>query len=497
MLFCLALTLLATACSDNVVEPDMGVGPAAAALSGSTTDLREVAGSGAAVSLVSMLDSSKCMDVYGAKSVKGAKLVSWSCHGKENQEFVWNANGEIRSGDLCVDAYGARGQNFDPIVLWTCNGGTYQRWSGTASGEIRGINGKCIDITNASTTNGAALILYTCHGDANQKWQARAAGSGSIDPVAPKLPALDVPAQCSDYEYSRLVKVSTSSQLSDALRYARAGDLILLADGTYTGRRTITASGTADEPIILCGTSAAVLADTRYDGGAVLLLKNANRWVLHGFTVQNALWGIRLERSSHNQLRNLTVRDVGQEAIGIKLFSSHNVVQGSRIRDTGRRGWSYTGYGEGIYVGSWSGHWTDGQPDRSDHNQIVDNEFGPNITAEHIDIKEGTTGGVIRGNRFDGRGMENNGAAVDSWVLVQGNDYVIEQNNGKYSRRNGFRAWPGPGWGQRNVFRNNVADVQASGYGFVFQGTMPGTVVMCNNTVTNAGSGFANVKCTN
>jgi hypothetical protein len=314
-------------------------------------------------------------------------------------------------------------------------------------------------------------------------------------------PALTPPpapaATCDDFPRLRTVAVANPSELAAALSDARPGDLIELADGSYTGRWTIRHSGTAAEPVVLCGSRDAVLQDNRYDGGAVLLLRRAEHWVLHGFTVRTALWGIRLEQSNHNRISGLLLHDIGQEAVAVRDFSSHNVVIGNRIRDTGRRGYDFQQWGEAIYVGSAAASWSGGNPDRSDYNQILDNHIGPNVTAEHIDIKEGTTGGVIRGNYFDGRGLENNSSNVDAWVLVQGNEYLVEGNQGSVTRSHGFRVWPGhdDNWGQRNTFRNNVADLQAPGYGFILQGRVVDNVVSCGNVVTSAGSGFANVAC--
>lgn len=319
--------------------------------------------------------------------------------------------------------------------------------------------------------------------------------TAQISVIGAAAQPVDAQATCAEIAHLRRVDVTDGSQLGSALADARPGDLIVLAPGTYTGRWTIRASGTATDPISLCGSRDAVLSDTRYDGGVVLRLSGASHWLLRGFTVRTALWGIRLEGSSYNHLHDLLVHDIGQEGVAIKSNSSYNVVQGLRVRDTGRRGWDYQQWGEGIYVGSWSGHWTDGQPDRSDHNQIIDSHFGPYVTAEHIDVKEGTTGTIIRGNRFDGRGLDNPGDRVDAWVLVQGNEGVIENNTGTISKTHGFRVWPGHdgNWGQRNVFRGNSVDVRADGYGFIVQGR--DNVIRCDNAVTNAGSGFANVAC--
>jgi uncharacterized protein YjdB len=303
---------------------------------------------------------------------------------------------------------------------------------------------------------------------------------------------------CNDYSAARVINVSSTSELTSALRDARAGDLIQLAAGAYTGRWTISRSGTASSPIVLCGSRDAVLQDTRYDGGAVLTLKGVDHVVLRGFTVRTALWGIRVEGSNHNELVDLRVHDIGQEAIRIAKFSSDNVIRDSHIHDTGQRGGRYVEWSEGIYVGSWNGHWSDGEPDRSDRNKIINNVIGPNIGSEHIDIKEGTTGGVIRGNTFDGNGMGHYADYNNSWVIIHGNEYLIEGNVGFVSPEHGFKAVrETSGWGQNNVFRNNVADVQASGYGFYISTWTKGNVVECNNTVSNASSGYSNLTCSN
>lgn len=71
-------------------------------------------------------------------------------------------------------------------------------------------------------------------------------------------------------------------------------------------------------------------------------------------------------------------------------------------------------YGEGVYVGSAESNccrYTDCDPDHSDRT-VVGNRIGPNVTAESVDVKEGTANGVIRDNDFDGTAL----VGADSWV---------------------------------------------------------------------------------
>ncbi|MFD7731307.1 sheath polysaccharide-degrading enzyme, partial [Kitasatospora phosalacinea] len=91
--------------------------------------------------------------------------------------------------------------------------------------------------------------------------------------------------------------------------------------------------------------------------------------------------------------------------------------------------------------------------------QILNNTIGPNIGGENIDLKEGTTGGLVSGNRFDGNGLTNVNYD-DSWVDVKGNGYVIENNTGVRTMNDGYQTHTQqPGWGCGTVFRGNASDL--------------------------------------
>jgi Big-like domain-containing protein len=305
------------------------------------------------------------------------------------------------------------------------------------------------------------------------------------------------PPACSAFPALRRVPVSSAAQFQAAVADARPGDVIELADGTYTGYPNVHASGTAERRIVLCGTGRAVLQTGSQDSGHALWLDGASYWTLSGLVLTNSMGGLQISRGSHNVVQWVEVHNTGQHAIHISQLSSYNVVRNSQIHHTGRR---KPEFGEGVYVGSWVDHWcqrTACQPDRSDRNQVLDTRFGPYVTAEHVQVMEGTTGGVVRGNTFDGAGMGAPAAPwADSWVAVMGNEYVVEDNRGARALKNGFEVYvSADGWGRGNVFRRNLADVQADGYGFQVDSRVGGsTAVACDNTVRNA-AGFANVAC--
>ena len=141
------------------------------------------------------------------------------------------------------------------------------------------------------------------------------------------------------------------------------------------------------------------------------------------------------DRASHNTFQGLAVHHVGHEAIHLRAFSSDNLVRGNLVHHTGLR---LAQFGEGVYVGSAQSNWcrhSGCRPDRSDHNRILGNRIGPDVTAESVDLKEGTSAGLVSGNTFVGARM----TGADSWVDVKGNAYRVEANRGRLTPRDGFQ----------------------------------------------------------
>ncbi|MGP3967830.1 right-handed parallel beta-helix repeat-containing protein [Streptomyces sp. 6N223] len=309
-------------------------------------------------------------------------------------------------------------------------------------------------------------------------------------------------------EAARTIEVGTADELSQALDDAEPGDTISLAPGDYEGDErdfAPTASGTADAPLTLTGPRDAVLSN---GDGYGLHLDGADHWNLTGFTVADASKGIVLDEADHVTIDDVEVYDVAAEAVHFRTSSSDNVIQNSVIHDTGLE---QPQYGEGIYFGSAESNWEDfgengGEgPDRSDRNQALNNTIGPNVTAEHIDIKEGTEDGVVSGNTFDGDGISGENYA-DSWMDVKGLHYLIEGNTGTFGGdgelKDGFQTHIiVEGYGCGNVFRANDSDLGgAEGYAINIEdpedcGDNP-NLVHADNTVSNAGSGLTNVEPT-
>jgi hypothetical protein len=289
------------------------------------------------------------------------------------------------------------------------------------------------------------------------------------------------------------IRVSTAAQLQAALAAARPGTRIKLAARVFTGDFAATASGTRARPITLCGSRNAILEGESTASGYTFYLNRASWWRLEGFSVKGGQKGVVADGVTHDLIYGLFVHGTGDEAIHLRSFSSHNLVMGNIVRDTGLHEQKF---GEGIYVGSANSNWcryTKCHPDASNYNVLADNNIA-NTSAESIDIKEGTTGGRIVRNHFNGTGMVPD--AATAWINVKGNDWVILHNTGVNSSEDGYQVHQVyPGWGIGNVFRGNKATLNGAGYAVYVQSHDLRTVVACNNTLTGAAGHLSNISC--
>ena len=289
------------------------------------------------------------------------------------------------------------------------------------------------------------------------------------------------------------VTVGTADELTAALAAAGPGTSIRLTDGTYAGTFVARTSGTAADPVWLCGGRGAVLDGGGTGKGYGLHLDPAEHWRVVGLTVRNVQKGVMADGTTGTVLQDLLVEQIGDEAIHLRAASSGNAVLGNTVRGTGMRNEKF---GEGIYIGSAESNWADhgegdGGPDRSDRNLVQGNSIS-GTTSESVDIKEGTTGGSLLGNTFDGAGT----TAADSWVDVKGNDWLIADNTGVTTGKDGFQTHRIlDGWGTGNTFRSNVAQSRGSGVDFyVHKPDDTRNVLSCNN-FGSSGPATSNVPC--
>jgi parallel beta-helix repeat protein len=321
--------------------------------------------------------------------------------------------------------------------------------------------------------------------------QAGSGGSGGGDTGGA---GGSVPAGPCDMPHDTEVVVTDAIQLTDALAKVAPGALIRLEPGTYADTFDLTVSGAADKPIVLCGPREAIIDSSANPTLTGIDMINVQHWILSGFTVTGGGQGIYLNGSSNNIVTGLSIHDVGEIAIRLRNGASRNTIQSCEIKNTGMKD---PASAEGIFIGTIDSSWPDpNTPDACDETKILSNIFGPGIKTEHIDIKEGTKGGEIRGNTFDGVGIVG-ANSEDSWVTVTGSGYLFAENSGTTAPKDGFQVRSSnAAWGHDNVFEKNTAKVNGPGYGFYVAPASMGTTVKCDNVVEGAAMGFSNIMCT-
>ena len=128
------------------------------------------------------------------------------------------------------------------------------------------------------------------------------------------------------------VAPGSADGIATGVNGAQPGDVIELASGTYSGTATITASGSAELPIVI---RAAVGASPVWDAGGspgdtdreALILDGASWITLEGVRFINAwLNVIELRDSSYVTIREVHFDDTGQYAVWTDGHGSHHVL---------------------------------------------------------------------------------------------------------------------------------------------------------------------------
>lgn len=262
----------------------------------------------------------------------------------------------------------------------------------------------------------------------------------------------------------RTVYCSTVAEIQNALKDAKAGDRIVIKEGSYTGPWMTggyfysNASGTEEHPIIIEGESEdnkSELVGLRNSGGAVIYIVGSY-WRINNLKVTNGQKGIIIDKGSNNIINNCEIYSIGQEGVHFRDGSCNNLLVNSKITETGLQNASF---GEGVYVGSDKGKWETFVKE-CDNNIIRGCTIGPNVRAESVDVKEGTTGTIIEDCIFDGTGISGQNYA-DSFLDIKGNGAIIRNNigyrNGNSIIVDAFQIHVQvEGWGEDNYFYGNT-----------------------------------------
>jgi len=267
------------------------------------------------------------------------------------------------------------------------------------------------------------------------------------------------------------VNVNNASQLQDALSDATAGDKIIIASGTYVGNFKLKVGGSKSKPVWIIGENASnmpILDGDDYNNNTTLAIDGDNAGgigyiYVENIKVTNARTGISVDQADYVTIDGVEIYEVGQSAIHLRDGSKYSIVKNNTIHDTGLYN---VKYGEGIYIGSdytkWPGGSSSSEYDPAvDYVQILNNVIGPNVTAEHIDVKEGSSYAYIIGNTFDAEGMNDiiNGGL--SFIDFKGNYAEAAYNTGGQNDNEYFENAfeineKSSGWGAYNAIHNNT-----------------------------------------
>ncbi|WP_172665944.1 BACON domain-containing protein [Flammeovirga sp. OC4] len=300
------------------------------------------------------------------------------------------------------------------------------------------------------------------------------------------------------------INVSTSQQLIDALKEASPGDEIVLASGSYTtsatsyyyplasfysginsdiSSRSAYFRGTQSNITLRSANAAnpAVLEGAGWNVSGYVLHVTGSNWVIKDLVIRNGAKGLILDNSSNTLVQNVEIYDIGQEGLHIRDHSHDCVIDNINLHDVGKRD---DGFGEGIYIGSDNAVWWEGDGSstgekgkryrRACHNTLVKNStFGPNITAEPVEIKEGSENTIIENCIIRGSGISGSNFA-DSHLDIKGtyskirNNTFYQDGNSKIARSIMVVPRQGAGVPQEftahdNYIYGNTFDLNSSG----------------------------------
>ena len=363
--------------------------------------------------LIMPASSDRVLEVENAGTAIGENIQQWDMNGNQCQK--WNVvayEASASKGDVNADG----SFNIADVVL-------LQKWL-LAIPEVRLANWKAADFCEDSVLNGFDL----CE-------------------MKRRLVLGDEKAAFNQ------IYVQNTEELKNALENARPGDEIILAEGEYIYSGTTSkgymftgsADGTGKKPIIIRSENPekpAVISGSSTSENYALSI-SGDWWEIRDLKITNAQKGIMLDNSSYTKIINCEVYDIGSEGIHLRDNSSYCLIENCNVHDTGIVS---PGYGEAVYIGSAKS--TTGYGYECHYNTIRNCRLGPNVAAEHVDIKEYTIGTTVENCMFDGTGMRGENFAK-SFINIKGNDCVIKNNVGY---RNGCVAVP------RAFEQNNVVD---------------------------------------
>ena len=277
-----------------------------------------------------------------------------------------------------------------------------------------------------------------------------------------------------DPQSPKMVAVSDVAGLKTALAGAQPGDIITLAEGTYTGQFELSKAGTALDPIVIRGTN---MEGTILDGGGcdscnVLEVYGAGFVHLERLTVQGASRALRFQESGAqgNVVRRVHIRDVrlgiGGREDQKNFYLCDNVLEG-------RLNWPQVYADDGGKYANEDGIVVMGDGHVVCHNRL--SGFGDAIKSEQAGARAVDMYGNVTLSAYD-NAMEVDETAGNSRVV--GNMFV-----NSWSPLSFQPVFGGPAYAIRNVVVN-VADEQQKLHSNLQSGETVGALIYHNTFVS-------------
>ncbi len=276
-----------------------------------------------------------------------------------------------------------------------------------------------------------------------------------------------------------VINCNTVDCILNAMKNAKPGDEIIIASGTYIAPEKVSVGGraarflsqkdgTSSKPIIIRGKNASnppILKgpDGRYDGYVMRIM--GDYWKIEDLILEEGSKGLVFDTANHGVIKNVTVRELGEEGIHLRDGSSNNLVKNCKVYNTGIK---KPGIGEGLYVGSDKGQHDDYDRD-CNNNTIEGCIVGPNVTAEGVDVKEGTKNTIIRNCTFSAKGISGENSAdafIDlkgAYAFVYNNTFNLDGSNIINSGVDFLDRGTGYNTGYRNAIFDNTFNLQGRG----------------------------------
>ncbi|MCE7006421.1 RICIN domain-containing protein [Kibdelosporangium philippinense] len=132
---------------------------------------------------IRLQQSNECLDVYMARTFNDASVITYGCHGGDNQKWEITSVGggynqiKVKHSGKCLDVGWLEGSGNAYVRVKNCDSGSEtQKWrlqGYTGFGSYfslanLGLHGSCAD----KSSNDTFLIMWDrCHGGSNQKWR--------------------------------------------------------------------------------------------------------------------------------------------------------------------------------------------------------------------------------------------------------------------------------------------------------------------------------------